>query len=41
MTLKYFKVEVIDEPSKSGKDFNDYLCEIKEINHKKKQEFER
>ena len=40
-TLKYFKVEVIDEPSKSGKDFNDYLCEIKGINHKKKEEFER
>ena len=35
-TLKYFKVEVVDEPSKSGKDFNDYLCEIKGINHKKK-----
>ena len=40
-TLKYFKVEVIDEPSKSGKDFHDYLCEIREKNYKKKHEFER
>lgn len=32
--------KIIDEPAPSGKDFNDYLCEIKKINWKSKYEIQ-
>ena len=33
--------KIINLPPKSGKDFNDYLCEILKINHKNKYDFYR
>lgn len=35
------RYKVIDYPPKSGKDFNDYLCEILKINNKNKDNFYR
>lgn len=39
--LKKLHYEVVDEPAKSGKDFNDYLCNLVEEKNKKKHERER